>query len=133
MRARRLMWVAGLLAALGFGAATGCDGATSPERGAAAALDTTLALGDGDAEFDVDGAGSAGSVADGAGVQDGVAGEPCGNKPGQILCDVGLQGYLRNEAMGLATEAAYQEEFSIAAVLAKGSQTYAVIVVGAWW
>lgn len=58
--------------------------------------------------------------------------EPCGNTAGKVLCDTGLQGYIRNAVTGLATEAEFST-FTLAEVMAKSSQKYAVVFVGAWW
>ena len=56
----------------------------------------------------------------------------CGNKVGDILCDVDLQGYLRNESTGLATSVP-ATTFKTSEVLAAGSQPYAFIFNTAYW
>ena len=58
---------------------------------------------------------------------------PCGDKVGDVLCDVALEGHFRDGvADGLATESAYGA-ISLAEALAKGTQKYALIWTSAYW
>ena len=59
-------------------------------------------------------------------------GEPCGYKLGNTLCDGDLQGYMRNEATGLATSATYGA-FKLSDALAAGTQKYGFVTTSAYW
>ncbi len=57
----------------------------------------------------------------------------CGNKVGDTLCDVSLDGYFRDgDATGLATDGA-RGSYKLSDVLAKGKQKYALIWSSAYW
>ena len=90
---------------------------TAAEAAGTARADTTVAAAD---------------ATEDAAAQDVAPAEPCGVTVGKTLCDTGLQGYIRNETTGLATEAEFAT-FTLAEVMAKTTQKYAVVVVGAWW
>jgi hypothetical protein len=56
----------------------------------------------------------------------------CGTNVGDILCDVDLTGYERNVTSGLATVAPFAP-FKLSDSIAKGTQHYALIYLGAVW
>lgn len=57
----------------------------------------------------------------------------CGTNVGDILCDLPLEGYVRDGvATGLATEAPYSLA-KLSEVVAKGRQKYAFIWTSAYW
>lgn len=57
----------------------------------------------------------------------------CGTNVGDILCDLPLEGYVRDGvATGLATEAPYISA-RLSEVVAKGTQKYAFIWTSAYW
>ena len=101
-------------------AASGCGGgSTSPT--------TTKTTDDAASGEDVDGTDAL--VAD---AEPETAGEACGYKLGNVLCDGEMQGYMRNEATGLATSATYGP-FKLSDALAAGSQKYAFVNSSAYW
>lgn len=57
---------------------------------------------------------------------------PCGYKVGNVLCDLDVHGYLRNETTGLATSVALSD-FKISDALALGTQKYALVYDAAYW
>ncbi len=58
---------------------------------------------------------------------------PCRNDVGDILCDLPLEGYVRDGvADGLATDAPYAAT-TIYEVLARGTQKYALIWTSGYW
>ena len=77
-----------------------------------------------------------GSVINDTSPTDDVASEippgPCGVKVGDTLCDVALNGYMRNETTGLATSATLAL-FKLSEVLASGTQKYALVYNAAFW
>lgn len=59
--------------------------------------------------------------------------EPCAQAVGKVMCNVESQGYIRDAASGLATETPFSPSFVLAEVMAKSTQKYAVVMLGAWW
>ncbi|MBM4342771.1 MAG: hypothetical protein FJ100_05285 [Deltaproteobacteria bacterium] len=59
--------------------------------------------------------------------------EPCAQQVGKVLCNLEGQGYIRDETTGLATEAPYLPSFVLAEAIAKTTQKYAIVMLGAWW
>ncbi len=59
--------------------------------------------------------------------------EPCAQVVGKVMCNLESQGYIRDDASGLATEAPFSPSFVLAEVMAKSAQKYAVVMLGAWW
>ncbi len=111
-------WLTRILV-LGSLVAAGCGGGSSTP--------TTTSADDAAAADDAEGADTL--VADAAPE---TAGEACGYKLGNTLCDGELQGYLRNEVTGLATSAEYTT-FKLSDVLASGTQQYAFVTSSAFW
>jgi hypothetical protein len=56
----------------------------------------------------------------------------CGSQVGDVLCDLELEGYFRNETTGLANAAPY-EDHRLSQVLAMGTQPYAIVFTTAFW
>lgn len=57
----------------------------------------------------------------------------CGTNVGDILCDLPLEGYVRDGvATGLATEAPYVSA-KLSEIVAQGTQKYAFIWTSAYW
>jgi hypothetical protein len=79
-----------------------------------------------------------GGIVDDTGAGEDVAAEdttpptPCGKKVGDTLCDLALQGYLRNDTTGLATSVP-ATTFKTSEALAAGTQPYAFIFNTAYW
>jgi len=129
----RQLGLVATLAVLGCGAAA--------DKGQASATDTTLdTAAEVTAQPDVaanDAATAASDAGQGADTaqnsEDASPKAPCGSQVGDELCDLGLQGYLRNETTGLASSVEFGTALSLAEVMAKSTPKYAVIVLGAWW
>jgi hypothetical protein len=58
---------------------------------------------------------------------------PCGNKVGDVLCDVQLEGYIRNETTGLATDGTTWGAFTLDEALGKATQPYAFVYNSSFW
>jgi hypothetical protein len=57
---------------------------------------------------------------------------PCGVTAGKTLCDVPLEGYVRDATTGLATSVPYGS-FKLSEALAKGTEKYAMVFLGGFW
>jgi hypothetical protein len=57
---------------------------------------------------------------------------PCGITVGKTLCDVSVEGHIRDATTGLATSAPYGS-FHLSDMLAKGTEHYAMVFLGAFW
>jgi hypothetical protein len=96
----------------------------SVEDGSADASDDASANGGGD---------DSGMAAQDAGQDEAEAAvEACGITVGKRLCDVSVEGYFRDATSGLASSAPYGS-FHLSELLAKGTETYAMVFLGAFW
>jgi hypothetical protein len=118
MNLLRFAWVALALVA-------GCGTAPPPVAAAALADDTTPEA------TDVADSAAADTPQDLAQALD-VPQEPCGVVKDKVICDNWLQGRIRNEKTGLATEAEFKP-YNLVEFLATANQKYAVVTLGAWW
>lgn len=136
MQWQRLSWLAVTLAALAC-ESPGAKGSATPLADSSA---VEVASADGAADLAAadapaaDAPGAEATNADSAPAAADVApAVPCGNQKGKVICNVALQGYIRNESTGLASVEPYNDAFFLVEALAKVTQPYAVVLIGAWW
>ncbi|MSQ84494.1 MAG: hypothetical protein EXR77_16710 [Myxococcales bacterium] len=129
---RKLLPIAALVAALGCGNSAGTSGSQNPLADTpAAATDAPATTAE---TAGTETAAAEDTEADSKRAAEEVAPlEPCAQLVGKVMCNLESQGFIRDETTGLATAAAFSPSFVIAEVMAKTTQKYAVVFLGAWW